>query len=134
MSSFRRCTSGKADGGNNRVMPRRVTLAIVLAALAPASAAAEETGSLPPYGRHLAQECTACHGADAGQGKESGIPGLAGRPAAELTDLLHAFREERRTNPVMVSVAKSLDEQQIAALAAYFASLSKAPDGAARAP
>jgi len=44
MSSFRRCTSGKADGGNNRVMPRRVTLAIVLAALAPASAAAEETG------------------------------------------------------------------------------------------
>jgi cytochrome c553 len=104
-------------------MPRRVTLAIVLAALVPASAAAEDTRSLLPYGRHLSQECTACHGADAGQGKESGIPCLAGRPAAELTDLLHAFREGRRTNPVMVSVAKSLDEQQIAALAAYFASL-----------
>ena len=73
-------------------------------------------------------------GADAGQGKESGIPGLAGRPVAELTDLLHAFREGRRTNPVMVSVAKSLDEQQIAALAAFFASLSSAPGGAARAP
>ena len=86
MSSFRRCTSGKAGGGNSRVMPRGVTLAIVFAALAPSSAAAEETGSLLPYGRHLAQECTACHGADAGQGKESGIPRLAGRPAAELTD------------------------------------------------
>ena len=114
-------------------MPRSVTLAIVLAALVPASAAAE-TDSLLPYGRHLAQECPACHGADAGQGKESGIPGLAGRPVAELTDLLHAFREGRRTNPVMVSVAKSLDEQQIAALAAFFASLSRAPGGAARAP
>lgn len=134
MSSFRRCTSGKAGWGNNRVMPRRVTLAIVLAALVPASAAAEETGSQLPYGRHLSQECTACHGADAGQGKESGIPRLAGRPATELTDLLHAFREGRRTNPVMVSVAKSLDEKQIAALAAYFASLSRPPDGAARAP
>lgn len=134
MSSFRRCTSGTAGGGDNRVMPRGVTLAIVLAALVPAAAAAEETGSLLPYGRHLAQECTACHGADAGEGKESGIPRLAGRPAAELTDLLHAFREGRRPNPVMVSVAKSLDEQQIAALAAYFASLSRAPGGAARAP
>jgi cytochrome c553 len=49
-------------------------------------------------------------------------------------DLLPAFREERRTYPVIVSVAKSLDELLIAALAAYFASLSKAPDGAARAP
>lgn len=116
------------------MLPRYVTLAIVLAALVPASAPAEETGSLLPYGRHLSQECTACHGADAGRGKESGIPRLAGRPAAELTDLLHAFREGRRTNPVMVSVAKSLDETQIAALAAYFSSLGAANGGAAPLP
>ena len=44
------------------MIPRGVTLAIVLAALVPASATAEETGLLLPYGRHLAQECTACHG------------------------------------------------------------------------
>jgi cytochrome c553 len=37
---------------------------------------------------------------------------------------LRAFREGRRTNPVMVSVARSLDERQIAALAAYFASVA----------
>ena len=117
-----------------RCLSTLTSLCFTLLVVRAGNAQSLEQGSLLPYGRHLAQECTACHGADAGQGKESGIPRLAGRPAAELTDLLHAFREGRRTNPVMVSVAKSLDEKQIAALAAYFASLSKAPDGAARAP
>ena len=111
-------------------MTRLVIIATVLAALVAASAA-QESGSLQAYGRHLAQECTACHGADAGQGKGSGIPLIAGRPATELTELLHAFREGRRTNPVMVSVAKSLDEKRIAALAAYFSSLGASAGGAA---
>jgi cytochrome c553 len=114
-------------------MARSAIFATLLAVLAAASGAAEESGSLQVYGRHLAQECRACHDADAGQGKESGIPAIAGKPAAELTDLLHAFREGRRTNPVMVSVARSLDERQIAALAAYFASLPR-PGVAVRAP
>lgn len=58
---------------------------------------------------------------------------IAGRPASQINELLHAFQEGRRTNPVMVSVARSLDERQIAALAAYFASLPK-PAAAASQP
>jgi cytochrome c553 len=74
------------------------------------------------YGRHLASECTSCHGA-AGKGAAEGIPSLAGRPAGEFVTLLSEYRAGRKTNPVMVTVAKSLDEDQTAALAAYFASL-----------
>ncbi|MES1180168.1 MAG: c-type cytochrome [Hyphomicrobium sp.] len=104
------------------------TLAIMLAAamLAPAPTMAEDDRSRLAYGRHLSQECTTCHGADAAQGKESGIPRIAGRPASEITQALKAFRSGERSNPVMVSVARSLDEAQIAALAAYFSSLGAA--------
>jgi cytochrome c553 len=101
-------------------MPRAPIFAIILAALGASPACAQGAGASLAYGRHLAQECGACHLPAAAAG---GIPVIAGKPAAEIADLLHAFREGRRTNPVMVSVAKSLDETQIAALAAYFASL-----------
>jgi cytochrome c553 len=115
---------------------RGAAFAIVLAVLgacaaAPGGTRAEEAGALLAYGRHLAQECTACHSAEAGASAAAGIPGIAGRPAPELTGLLHAFQEGRRTNPVMVSVSKSLDERQIAAVAAYFASLPPLATGAA---
>jgi cytochrome c553 len=80
------------------------------------------------YGRHLAGECTACHRPAAGAGA---IPAIAGRPAAELLALLSDYRDGRKTNPVMVSVAKSLDDRQMKALAAYFASLPKSASTAA---
>lgn len=73
------------------------------------------------YGRHLAAECTSCHRVDTASGV---IPTLAGRPQEEIVGLLYDFREGRKTNAVMVSVAKSLDEDETAAVAAYFASLS----------
>ena len=107
-------------------MARAVTFAMVLATLGAGAAGAEEAGALLAYGRHLAQECAGCHVGQAGVG---GIPVIAGKPAAELTDLLNAFREGRLTNPVMVSVARSLDERQIAALAAYLASLPHSASG-----
>ena len=119
-------------------MMRGATFAIVLAVLAmrlagSRAASAEEAAALLAYGRHLAQECTACHSAEAGagSGRAVGIPEIAGRPAPELIELLHAFQEGRRTNPVMVSVARSLDERQVAAVAAYFASLGPLATGTA---
>ncbi len=43
---------------------------------------------------------------------------------------LKFYQAGERTNPVMVSVAKSLDADQLAALAAYYGSLPKpAPKG-----
>ncbi len=103
-------------------MYARAVAAILLAALgAPACSAADQDAQMR-YGRHLAQECVACHRSDAANGA---IPSLAGRPEREIVGLLEDFRAGRKTNPVMVSVAKSLDAQQTAALAAYFASLPR---------
>jgi cytochrome c553 len=59
---------------------------------------------------------------------QGAIPSIAGRPEAEFIELLRAYREG--ANAVMVSVARSLDEEQMAALAAYFGSLPQAPSGA----
>jgi len=103
-------------------MTRSGLALLMLAALAPLARGAEDEAALARYGRHLASECTGCHRPDAGT---EGIPAIAGKPKAEIVALLSDYREGRKTNPVMVSVAKSLDAEQTAALAAYFASLPK---------
>ncbi|MGI9403821.1 MAG: c-type cytochrome [Hyphomicrobium sp.] len=96
-------------------------LALVTTALAAAFAvAAGDLEELKAYGRHLAGECMSCHRID---GAPSVIPSIFGKPQEEFIALLTAYREGRKTNPVMVSVAKSLDDEQMAALAAYFGSL-----------
>lgn len=72
------------------------------------------------YGEYLAGECTSCHRSDGG---ESEIPSIVGWDAEALAAVLKSYKSGDLDNPAMVSVAKSLDDEQIAALAAYFASL-----------
>jgi cytochrome c len=86
-----------------------------LAASLPAAVAAD-----PAYGAYLASECATCHGAPTGEGA---IPAIVGLPRQYFVNALRDYRAGRRTNPVMQNVARSLDDAQIAALAAYFASL-----------
>ena len=84
------------------------------------------------YGKHLAAECTACHRLD---GVDVGIPSIVGLPSTDFIRVLKAFQSGQRTNPAMASVAQSLDEEQMEALAAYFGSLPKpAPTSAQNAP
>jgi len=109
-------------------MHRRAVAAALLVALSALRGGAEDQEALTRYGRHLASECTSCHRSDGTQGV---IPALAGRPEAEIVGLLQDFRSGRKTNPVMVSVAKSLDDRQTAALAAYFSALPKSAHAAA---
>jgi cytochrome c553 len=73
------------------------------------------------YGKHLSSECTTCHRLD---GQDKGIPSITGWPVEEFVATLNFYRNNQRHNPVMQSVARSLDEEQMRALAAYFASLS----------
>ena len=96
-----------------------MTLAIaVIVAVAPAAHAAD----LMAYGRHLAGECTSCHKAD---GQDKGIPSITGWDPAEFVETLKYYQSGARPNPAMQSVAQSLDDQQLQALAAYFGSLPK---------
>ncbi len=77
---------------------------------------------LMSYGRHLAGECSSCHRSD---GIDNGIPSITGWPVDDFVATLTFYREGARPNPAMVSVAKSLDEAQMKALATYYNSLPK---------
>jgi cytochrome c553 len=69
-------------------------------------------------GRHLATECMACH-RTAGAGGT--IPNIFGMDEASFAAILKAYRDKRRPNPVMQSIASRLTDEEIAALARYFA-------------
>ncbi len=74
----------------------------------------------PEYGEYLASECTTCHQRD---GSDQGIPSITGWPEEDFVIALHAYKRKIRPHPVMQAYAGRLTEEEIAALAAYFAGL-----------
>ena len=72
------------------------------------------------YGEYLATECVACHRSPVHEGA---IPAILGLPTQYFVNALRDYRAGRRVNLIMQNVARSLDDTQIEALAAYFASL-----------
>lgn len=91
-----------------------------LAAIALGTVPVGPAGADPAYGEYLSAECITCHRSEAETG---GIPPIAGLPTRYFMGALKDYRAGRRANPVMQSVARSLDDDQIEALAAYYASL-----------
>jgi len=74
----------------------------------------------PDYGEYLASECQTCHQTD---GSDQGIPSVTGWPAEDFVVAMHAYKQKLRPHPVMQMMAGRLNEEEIAALAAYFATL-----------
>ncbi len=74
----------------------------------------------PDYGEYLASECQTCHRAD---NSNEGIPGINGWEIEDFVYALHEYKQKLRENPVMQMMAGSLGDEEIAALASYFASL-----------
>jgi cytochrome c len=70
------------------------------------------------YGAYLSSECVACHQAD---GSDSGIPSIVFWPEEDFVVALHAYRRKLRPHPAMQMIAGRLSDEEIAALAAYFA-------------
>ncbi|MEL0129164.1 MAG: cytochrome C, partial [Paracoccaceae bacterium] len=52
-----------------------------------------------------------------------GIPGINGWEIEDFVYALHEYKQKLRENPVMQMMAGSLGDEEIAALASYFASL-----------
>ena len=73
-------------------------------------------------GRQKAQACTVCHG-PLGLSSAPDAPNLAGQPALYLAAQLRAFRSGARRHEVMSVIAKSLSDDDIGQLAAWFASI-----------
>ena len=69
------------------------------------------------YGQYLSGTCVACHQAS---GADEGIPSITGWPTDVFITVMFAYRSKFRENPVMQQIAGSLNNEEIAALAAYF--------------
>ena len=72
------------------------------------------------YGEYLASECKTCHQASGG---DDGIPNIVGLPTEEFATAMHAYRAKFRENSVMQLIAGRLNDEEIAALAAFFRDL-----------
>ena len=91
-----------------------------------ATATAQTASAAPSPTERLAAVCIGCHGPDgAGSGA---MPELAGRDASALRSLLERWRDEdgraaQDESHVMHRFARTLQGQQLDALAAFFADL-----------
>jgi len=95
-------------------------LTVVIAALLGAAAPAEAAGNVEA-GKTKAAVCVGCHGAN-GQGVPPN-PALKGKTEDELAQALQDYKSGKRNNAVMKAFAVPLNDQDIANLAAYYASL-----------
>ncbi len=75
------------------------------------------------YGRHLSSECATCHGVAAKS--DSTIPNIYGLGETHIAEVIKAYRAKTLPNPVMQNIAARLGDEEIAALAAYFATARK---------
>jgi cytochrome c len=67
------------------------------------------------YGAYLASDCTSCH-ADAAA---EGTPRIRDLPAGTIVAALVDYRRGARQHQVMETIARSLGDEEIAALAAF---------------
>jgi cytochrome c553 len=97
-------------------------LATTLAAVCCAGATADEARR-EAYGRHLSQQCTACHRLDGV--RVGAIPAIVGWPADQFVAVLKSYKSGDRSNPVMKSVTELLGDEEMAALAMHFGAMQK---------
>jgi cytochrome c553 len=83
----------------------------------PASAVAADKA----FGEYLSSECVTCHQIS---GRSEGIPPIVGWPEPVFIAAMDDYRQKKRANPIMQTVADRLSPDEVAALAAYFGSLS----------
>ena len=73
----------------------------------------------------MAGNCAACHGTSGRTAAGSAVPGLAGRSAAELTQLMGAFKSGQRPATVMHQISRGYSDAEIAAMAEHFSRLPR---------
>ncbi|WP_245848453.1 c-type cytochrome [Actibacterium ureilyticum] len=96
-------------------------MTLVLGGLLPAGAATGQGGGDPAAGQKVAGMCRTCHGID-GYAKIPIAPHIGGEPESYIAAQLAAFRSGTRQHEMMSVVAAGLNDQQIADVAAWYAS------------
>lgn len=83
----------------------------------------------PAKGKTLSQTCAACHNVD-GNSLNPVWPKLAGQHAEYMVKQLKDFKEGKRVNAQMAPMVASLNEEDMADLAAYFSGQKIKPGSA----
>lgn len=76
----------------------------------------------PEWGEYLSGDCTTCHQTSGG---DAGIPSIVLWPVEDFVIAMHAYKNKTRPHPVMQMMAGRLSNDEIAALAVYFAQLEQ---------
>jgi cytochrome c553 len=100
-------------------MKQALLTAAILALLATISAV--QAGGDPQAGKAKADSCAGCHGAN-GEGKDP-YPALAGKPEGEFVQAMKDYKSGKRKNAIMKTFASKLSDQDLANIAAYYATL-----------
>ena len=116
-------TAGMYANTARRQRPRAGAFAAAVAFLSAmlAGTGAGHSGDVE-LGRYLSSECSTCHGAAK---SDSTIPNIHGLDETHFVEVIKAYRSKALPNPVMQIVAGRLRDEEIAALAAYFATANK---------
>jgi cytochrome subunit of sulfide dehydrogenase len=97
--------------------------ACALALTAMAGMSPVQAQGAPNLGRQLSFTCTNCHGTDGIS--VGGMPSLAGQDRDYVARQMRDFRDGKRPATVMHQLARGFTDEQIDALAAYFAAIKR---------
>lgn len=111
------------------VIMRRGITGLLLSCMAMTAAVAQngEKAAVPAR----AAACAACHGKD-GNSTIANIPSLAGQPQVFLEQQLIVIREGLRVIPAMQGLLDGVPDEEITALAQYYADLPVSPPTSSR--
>lgn len=102
---------------------RRLVLGGLVAACLGLSMGLAHAGNIVLGKEKAAQACVACHGADGVKAIDPSYPVLAGQYEDFLVRALTDYKTGARKNAIMAGMAAPLTKEEIANLAAYYASL-----------
>ena len=103
-------------------MINKILIALVFALLM--AAGSVQAGGDAARGQELSEDCAGCHGDD-GKGDGGDTPGIAGVDEATHVAMLKAYAsgEKEDESGMMAMYAEELSEQDMADLAAFYATL-----------
>src|SRR4029079_18916113 len=116
--------TGQGTEGGIASHRARATLCLVAAAamfiLLPSALRTAAAAGDRALGEYLSSECVTCHQIS---GRYQGIPPIVGWPEPSFIEIMNEYRDKRRSNPVMQTIAGKFSSDEVAALAAYFGSV-----------
>lgn len=97
---------------------RTIFIGMLWLLLVPTSTA--NAGGDVALGEYLSGQCTTCHQLS---GKNNGIPAIVGWDTEAFVAVMNSYKNKERENKVMQNITSPLSDEDIAALAAYFATI-----------